>query len=173
MSDLFGSWVPDEWIDQCFAVMALTPQHTHLVLTKHAARMHRWTEVNSTGGHIFHVAQQLDQQKHGADSGAWPLPNVWLGVSNDRAGSGPPGTDRWAHRDPAREAKMTDWQPIATAPKDGSLLLLGYSRQGAVPDVGQWFPCDSYGKDGGWWVSHALHVFPTHWMPLPDPPAAR
>jgi protein gp37 len=42
MTDMFGSWVPDEWIDQCFAVMALTPQHTHQVLTKRPERMHAW-----------------------------------------------------------------------------------------------------------------------------------
>jgi protein gp37 len=39
MSDLFGSWVPDAWIDKCFAVMALTPWHTHQVLTKRPERM--------------------------------------------------------------------------------------------------------------------------------------
>ena len=42
MSDLFGDWVPDEWIDKHFAVMALTPQHTHLVLTKRAKRMREY-----------------------------------------------------------------------------------------------------------------------------------
>src|SRR3990167_1991988 len=28
MTDLFGAWMPDEWIDRIFAVMALAPQHT-------------------------------------------------------------------------------------------------------------------------------------------------
>lgn len=42
MSDLFGDWVPDDWIDRHFAVMALTPQHTHLVLTKRAKRMREY-----------------------------------------------------------------------------------------------------------------------------------
>jgi protein gp37 len=39
MSDLFHENVPDEWIDQVFAVMALCPQHTFQVLTKRAQRM--------------------------------------------------------------------------------------------------------------------------------------
>src|SRR5688572_12765248 len=39
MTDLFGEWVPVEYIDRCFAVMALTPHHTHQVLTKRADRM--------------------------------------------------------------------------------------------------------------------------------------
>jgi protein gp37 len=36
--DLFHPNVPDAWIDRQFAVMALTPQHRHLVLTKRADR---------------------------------------------------------------------------------------------------------------------------------------
>lgn len=39
MSDLFGDWVPFDWIDRCFAVMALTPHLTHQVLTKRPERM--------------------------------------------------------------------------------------------------------------------------------------
>src|SRR5262245_40444774 len=39
MSDLFGAWVPDEFIDRCFAVMALTRRHTHQILTKRPERM--------------------------------------------------------------------------------------------------------------------------------------
>src|SRR5262245_53283923 len=39
MTDLFGAWVPDEWIDECFSVMGATPQHTHQVLTKRPERM--------------------------------------------------------------------------------------------------------------------------------------
>lgn len=42
MTDLFGHWVSDEWIDQCFAVMALTPWHTHQVLTKRPDRAAKW-----------------------------------------------------------------------------------------------------------------------------------
>jgi protein gp37 len=42
MTDLFGRWVPDEWIDRCFAVMALTPHLTHQVLTKRADRMREY-----------------------------------------------------------------------------------------------------------------------------------
>jgi protein gp37 len=39
MTDLFADFVPDEWIDKMFAVMALCPQHTFQVLTKRAKRM--------------------------------------------------------------------------------------------------------------------------------------
>ena len=39
MSDLFHKDVPDEFIDQVFAVMALCPQHTFQILTKRPERM--------------------------------------------------------------------------------------------------------------------------------------
>lgn len=39
MTDLFGEWVPGEWIDRCWAVMLDTPQHRHIVLTKRARRL--------------------------------------------------------------------------------------------------------------------------------------
>jgi protein gp37 len=81
MSDLFHEDVPEAFIEKVFAVMAIASAHTFQILTKRAYRMRKWLEKNSTGGRIFHVAQQIDPKRHGADSGAWPLPNVWLGVS--------------------------------------------------------------------------------------------
>lgn len=42
MSDLFAGFVPDEWIDRVFAVMALAPQHVYLILTKRSARMKKY-----------------------------------------------------------------------------------------------------------------------------------
>src|SRR3990167_10301118 len=38
MSDLFHEDVPDDFIDRVFAVAALTPWHTYLVLTKRIER---------------------------------------------------------------------------------------------------------------------------------------
>lgn len=42
MGDLVHENVPDEWINQVFAVMALCPQHTFQVLTKRSARMQKY-----------------------------------------------------------------------------------------------------------------------------------
>src|ERR1051325_7770043 len=42
MTDLFGRWVKDEWLDQIFAVMALAKQHTFQVLTKRPERMREY-----------------------------------------------------------------------------------------------------------------------------------
>lgn len=38
MADLFGAWVPDEWIDAVFAACEKAPQHRYLFLTKNPAR---------------------------------------------------------------------------------------------------------------------------------------
>lgn len=87
--DLFAENVPDEWIDQAFAVMALAPQHTFQVLTKRAARMR--ASVSALPGRADAVARAAACLWPGEDSDEAyypvdeairsPLPNVWLGVS--------------------------------------------------------------------------------------------
>lgn len=38
MADLFGSWVPDSWIEEVFAACEKAPQHKYLFLTKNPQR---------------------------------------------------------------------------------------------------------------------------------------
>lgn len=38
MADLFGDWVPDEWIEQVFQACEAAPQHRYLFLTKNPKR---------------------------------------------------------------------------------------------------------------------------------------
>ena len=57
MTDMFGSWVPDEWLDQIFAVMALTPHLTHQVLTKRPERMRTYVSDPEVP---FRIAKQID-----------------------------------------------------------------------------------------------------------------
>ena len=58
-----------------------------------------------------------------------------------------------------------EWQPIETAPKDGTPIL-GFAdgKQAIVEWLEYWKLCvwGSFADDGKWW--------PTHWMPLPPPP---
>lgn len=89
MGDLFHEDTPDEWIDRVFAVMALCPQHTFQVLTKRAARMRAYFEGiaadQALGINRFGVAALATGIKGpGGSMPAWPLPNVWLGVSTER-----------------------------------------------------------------------------------------
>lgn len=79
MSDLFHESLPDEAIDQVFAVMALAPQHTFQVLTKRPKRMLDYLRSKPPGrkvlvGGKLHPGTALAPHE-------WPLPNVWLGVS--------------------------------------------------------------------------------------------
>ena len=74
---------------------------------------------------------------------------------------------------------MTGWQPIETAPKDGSYVLLSVGADVVVsrwyvhylngkPDrcrKPEWEQADMYGGFG----SYMGPLRPTHWMPLPPP----
>lgn len=40
MADLFGKWVPDEWIEDVFKACEAAPQHRYLFLTKNPRRYH-------------------------------------------------------------------------------------------------------------------------------------
>lgn len=72
---------------------------------------------------------------------------------------------------------MADWQKIETAPKDGTRIL-AYDFADAddtQPQIVLWSTID--GKEG-WYVSWdhtpldgSLWNPPTHWQPLPSPPA--
>jgi protein gp37 len=44
MSDAFGEWWPDEFIDKLYAVMALCPQHTFINLSKRPERRRRYLD---------------------------------------------------------------------------------------------------------------------------------
>lgn len=87
MSDLFHESVSDATIAAVFGVMAAAPQHTFQVLTKRPERALRWF-----AGMADHPREKLHECVKGAlgyhhpcrpaiNAGAWPLPNVWLGVS--------------------------------------------------------------------------------------------
>lgn len=65
------------------------------------------------------------------------------------------------------------WLPIATAPKDGTYVLLtgdGWSYPPAK--VGRWYAWEGFDEHDGFWESNSLLVEPTHWMPLPASPEA-
>lgn len=78
-----------------------------------------------------------------------------------------------------KEFDALDWQPIETAPKDGTeVLLTGFYRNGDTAEitqsrwraVGRWFG----GIPTGWLIANSdvwRHV--THWQPLPAPPESK
>ncbi|UOF77855.1 hypothetical protein [Bacteriophage sp.] len=64
------------------------------------------------------------------------------------------------------------WQPIETAPKDGTWVLC-FRYLDDKPDVASAFWKPDRGAFGGaFWTYAALDNAPTHWMPLPAAPSA-
>ena len=78
MTDMFLDAYPFEWIDKCFAVMALTPQHIHMILTKRPERMREYMDRATPNG-IDDVLVLLGVEARREFE--WPLPNCSLGVS--------------------------------------------------------------------------------------------
>lgn len=66
------------------------------------------------------------------------------------------------------------WQPIETAPRDGTHILLGGMTYGLPVDVGSWGTTDYNRKERtynkGWTVNPGYVANPTHWQYLPEPP---
>ena len=86
MADLFHESIPDEFIARVFAVMALAPQHTFQILTKRPARMRSllggWGIHNLVMDRFANDDDLYVRRALAAGGGqAWPLPNVWIGVS--------------------------------------------------------------------------------------------
>lgn len=90
-ADLFHESVPDAWIDQVFAVMALAPQHAFQVLTKRSGRMRAYLSdpglplrvgallMDAARGNLGMECAVIDITHALTMKGF--LPNVWLGVS--------------------------------------------------------------------------------------------
>jgi len=60
-----------------------------------------------------------------------------------------------------------NWMPIESAPRE-NVTILGY-------EAGMW-PITYHSESSQWvlsgvsWVDGSFIVYPTHWMPLPEPP---
>ena len=63
--------------------------------------------------------------------------------------------------------RKVEWQPIETAPKDGTPVLV--HDEGAI-EIATWDSDSDAWRDCS---GHKMWPSPQHWMPLPDPPAPR
>lgn len=59
MSDAFGEWWPDDFIDQLYAVMALTPLHTYVNLSKRPERRRRYLDDYKWYARAFYLLADL------------------------------------------------------------------------------------------------------------------
>lgn len=95
MADLFGDWVPDEWIDAVISSTQSALQHRYLFLTKNPKRYDDW----------------LERFEEGRAKGIEEVANCWFGASAstnkelDRANE---SRALWLSIEPIRERIATD-----------------------------------------------------------------
>lgn len=71
---------------------------------------------------------------------------------------------------------MSAWQPIETAPKDGTRILAAHARGGVAfarwnSAHGGWLDDAAAAQHDYWNYVEPEEAF-THWQPLPEPPGA-
>jgi protein gp37 len=108
MSDLFYDAFTNEQIAAVFGVMAATPQHHYIALTKRAARMRAWFawvgDHGSQGARSAcrvsassHLGRPVESTIPPVGGFPWPLPNVTIGVSVEDRKHGLPRIDELRH----------------------------------------------------------------------------
>lgn len=68
---------------------------------------------------------------------------------------------------------MIEWQPIETAPRDGTAIL-GFNHHCFVTAWRTLYTTALRGEKASWWdtkypTGEHMEFQPTHWMPLPKP----
>lgn len=72
------------------------------------------------------------------------------------------------------KAAFGTWRRIRTAPRDGTRLLLWSSGPSHAEHYVGYYERGEAGEESqhiGWWTEDGGDIDPTHWMPLPAPPA--
>jgi protein gp37 len=174
--DLFHEAVPDEWIDQVFAVMALAPQHTFQVLTKRAARMRSYLSDENVWPRIEVAARRIHLDLTGQQIAGkvliGPLPHIWLGVSvEDQAAADTripdlmctPAAIRWISAEPLLgKVDLRGWGAAAPlpVPEDAPSTWADYAWPEWVPQQQreqiESFWAESYGRGPKAWMRDNL-----------------
>lgn len=146
MSDLFHERVPLGYIDQVFAIMAMTPRHTYQVLTKRAERMRDYLTASGRDVVIEENVEFICGEKSWcAPDVQWPLPNVWIGVSAENQKTAD-----------ERIPKLLDVPAVVRFMSCEPLL-------GKI-DLGKAIPCGYYCDEA---VGHVDHAFWAHGITSP------
>jgi protein gp37 len=156
MTDLFHSGISDTWRALIFGIMSATPQHRYYILTKRpelALEWFKWLDRKaSMGYHRSFLVWQLCEARInyprplGLQS-AWPLPNVWVGIS---AGTQQLLDERMKHlvQIPAAH-RFVSLEPLLELVDAGPWLnMLDWLIMGCESGSGR-RPCDSFWID---WV---------------------
>lgn len=153
MSDLFHENLPTAEIDKIFAVMALSPRHTFQVLTKRPERMRAYlndlTVRNRVLGLAWMMLGKLPKYDHGdLCNRAWPLANVWLGVSAE-------DDVTWRQRVPELQATPAAIRWVSVEPQIGPIF--------PTPEDAKGLSWIVFGGESG---SHDVRPFHVSWATL-------
>ena len=135
--DLFHEAVPEKWIDQVFAVMALAPQHIFQVLTKRPERMRDYclrleNEPHRQTVKRFCDAIPWDSKPKLPPEITIPFPHVWLGFSAEDQER---FDERWPHMEKLAWAGWLTWlsaEPLL-GPIDATAALWSFRPCGDCP----------------------------------------
>lgn len=152
MSDLFHEDVPFEFIDEVFAVMGRSQQHTFMILTKRPERMYEYFQEPARYQRIMRWAFKIDagpialtdaQIGSGiSDPVRFPWPNVWLGVSVENQ-------QMAARRIPWLVKTPAAVKFISVEPMLGPLNLMGWLMN--CPTCGEYLAIDAGWEDASRW----------------------
>lgn len=78
------------------------------------------------------------------------------------------------------QERLAGWEPIETAPKDGTYVIIWSGWFGGAATIAHWDDDRHANKKAPRWISRDrvygrksfVDIPPTHWMPLPPPPPA-
>ena len=108
------------------------------------------------------------------------LEELWAAIElSEATGYSDIGVKRWTLTSilAAYEEQRKGWQPIETAPKDGTPILafcVHLNARLAGEDVAEWTEIVTtrwIDFNGGGWTWNGICGVHTHWMPLPSPPS--
>lgn len=86
ISDTFHEAIPDSFLIKMYAVMALTPQHIYILLTKRPERLPELRNRECSWGDVIQTEAEELRRRHSRLNlsyydGTWPIQNLWLGTS--------------------------------------------------------------------------------------------
>lgn len=165
MTDWMADFVPDEFRDKMLAVMALTPQHTYLTLTKRTDRQRKYLTSDDLYKRVLKHADVIRAQfsKRGlcgipiSNPKTHPLKNLWLGTSAEdqqRADERIPEI----LRTPAALRWLSIEPQLEDINLDGGLQITwqcSYCQNYFSGGLQRY--CTSCGKEGGWCGSHIFN----------------
>jgi len=171
VSDLFHEEVPFAFVNKVFAVMALTPQHQYIILTKRPERMRDYLcAPTALWLRICDAVDEINGDAKPWTNFNWPPPNVWIGTSIEN--------QHWM-KQRGDIMKEIDWpnKLASFEPLLGPIDPTGYEK------VFQWFVIGGESGPGArpmhpLWGSQLWHHLIPHapgfwkqwgqWIPIPD-----